>query len=389
MGAVAAFRDFSVVADIGIFKAAIGPVIRLWRRPADIEASSAGTTPEEQGRRLFRDGLIKFRSGDAQGALADLDRCLALSPDLADAVMTRAELLDSLGRVEEAGGDYQRARELWAAVPSGGADRRYLFRRQGQFAFEIVSYDLVRTNVRGKILPQLAHGNALLARGWAAEALHSYELALKIDPKLREALALKGEALSALGRYAEAIEIFDKVLADNPRDVETLNARGIARLASGRLADANEDWQTQLNLTQPANSAARGCLAMRLGNYSVAYAEFELARIKQPNNGYWPLYRLAAGRLAGIVTDMPTVPNDERWPSLLLGFLAGQCSEDGLLERANSPERQAEARFQIGVAAAATNPALARRQWKEVVERGHPALIEVAAATNALARLGS
>ena len=107
------------------------------------------------------------------------------------------------------------------------------------------------------------------------------------------------------------------------------------------------------------------------------------------SNGYWPLYRLAAGRLAGIQADSPAVPVDGRWPSLLLGFLAGQVSEDSLLEKATSPERQAEARFQIGVAAAATNPAVARRHWKEVVERGQPALIEVAAASNALARLGS
>ena len=338
---------------------------------------------------MFRDGLMKFRGGDPAGALADLDRALALHPDLADAIMTRAELLDSQGRGEEARAGYRRARDLWAAMPCGGADRRYVFRRRGQFAFEIESYDLVRNNVRGKVLPQLAHGNALLARGLAAEALDSYERALKVDPKQREALALKGEALSALGRYAEAIAIFDGVLAANPRDVETLNARGIARLASGQLAEANEDWQSQLNLLPPSSSAARGCLAMRLGNHGVAYAEFEVARTKEPDNGYWPLYRLAAGRLAGIAGDAPAVPGDGRWPSLLLGLLAGQLGEDELLGKAMTPDRQAEARFQLGVAAAATNPAAARRHWKDVVERGHPALIEVAAASNALARLGS
>ena len=377
------------MADIGILKAAIGPVARLWRRPAAVETAPAGGTPEEQARRMFRDGLMKFRGGDPAGALADLDRALALHPDLADAIMTRAELLDSQGRGEEARAGYRRARDLWAAMPCGGADRRYVFRRRGQFAFEIESYDQVRNNVRGKVLPQLAHGNALLARGRAAEALDSYERALKVDPKQREALALKGEALSALGRYAEAIAIFDGVLAANPRDVETLNARGIARLASGQLAEANEDWHSQLNLLPPSSSAARGCLAMRLGNHSVAYAEFEVARTKEPDNGYWPLYRLAAGRLAGIAGDVPAVPGDGRWPSLLLGFLAGQLGEDELLGKAMTPDRQAEARFQLGVAAAATNPAAARRHWKDVVERGHPALIEVAAASNALARLGS
>ena len=144
----------------------------------------------------------------------------------ADAVLARAELLDGQGRCEAARGEYERARRLWSEMPAGAPDRRYLFRRRGHFAFEIEAYDLVRANVRNKILPQLAHGNALLVRGRAEEALDSYERALRIKPNLPELLALKGEALSALGRYEEAIQAFDTVLAAFPADGETLNAAG-------------------------------------------------------------------------------------------------------------------------------------------------------------------
>jgi hypothetical protein len=35
------------------------------------------------------------------------------------------------------------------------------------------------------------------------------------------------------------------------------------------------------------------------------------------------------------------------------------------------------------------NPAAARRHWREVVDRGAPALIEYGAASNELARLGA
>lgn len=374
------------MADIGILRAAIAPMSRLWRRPRSLEVpQKAG---DDAGSH-FRDGLVKMRTGDAQGALAAFDRALALLPDLADAVLARAEVLDGLGRSQEARPEYERARRLWSELPPGAADRRYLFRRHGHFAFEIEAYELVRNNVRSKILPQLAHGNALLARGRAAEALDSYERALKVNAKLPDALALKGEALLALGRHEEAIQIFDAVLAANPRDGETLNSRGIARAALGRLPEANDDWRRQLESLPQTSSAARACVAMRQSNYSVAFHEFELARVKEPANLYWLLYRLTAGRLAGVQGATDTSHAGTGWPATLIAFHFGQVTEEALLGQANSRTRLAEARFQIGVAAVAGNPAAARRHWREVVGNGAPSLIEYGAASNELARLGS
>lgn len=364
---------------------AIGPLARLWRR----NASVVHEVPPEGAEQHYRNGLLKMRRGDASGALQEFDRALAQHPRLADAVVARAELLDGLGRSEEARHDYERARQLWSELPAGAPDRRYLFRRRGDFAFEIEAYDLVRSNVRNKVLPQLAYGNAQMLRGRPKEALDSYERALRVKPDMADLLAMKGEALSAMGRYDEAIEMFDRVLTAQPTDTETLNARGIARMALGRVAEANEDWRRQLELLPPAQRAARACAAMRQANYETAFQDFGLALAKEPSNPYWRLYRLTAGRLIGAPLDPIVLPAEQHWPAPLLALRGGQASEQQVLAAADTANRRAEALFQLGVLSLAGNPAAARGYWSEIVERGAPSLIEFAAARNELVRLGA
>ena len=65
------------------------------------------------------------------------------------------------------------------------------------------------------------------------------------------------------------------------------------------------------------------------------------------------------------------------------------AAEEQLLARADTSARRAEALFQLGVLAVGNNPAAARRHWRDVVDRGAPALLEYGAASNELARLGS
>ncbi len=379
-------EDPTKLANGDILQAVIAPLARLWRRST---TSAAVDLKPESAERHYRDGVLKVRGGDVDGALAEFDKALDRAPGFADAVLARAELLDGQGRCEAARGEYERARQLWSEMPAGAPDRRYLFRRRGHFAFEIEAYELVRANVRNKILPQLAHGNALLVRGRAAEALDSYERALRIRPNLPELLALKGEALSALGRYEEAIQAFDSVLAACPADVETLNGRGIACMALGKLAEANDDWRRQLDLLPQAQSSARACVAMRQGNNEAAFHSFGLSLAKEPANAYWLLYRLTAGRLTGAPRDPIAAPVGAQWPAPLLALHAGQATEEDVLARSDTPCQRTETLFQLGVVALAGNPAAARRHWEEVVERGAPALIEYAAARNQLARLGS
>ena len=113
-------EDPTKLSNGDILQAVIAPLARLWRR----STSAAVDLKPESAELHYRDGVLKVRSGDMDGALADFDKALARAPGFADAVLARAELLDGQGRCEAARGEYERARQLWSEMPAGAPDRR-------------------------------------------------------------------------------------------------------------------------------------------------------------------------------------------------------------------------------------------------------------------------
>lgn len=61
-------------------------------------------------------GQLRARTGDLAGALAALDRAVAVAPDSARPYFVRAEVLASMGRLDQAQADLARGRELDAGV---------------------------------------------------------------------------------------------------------------------------------------------------------------------------------------------------------------------------------------------------------------------------------
>jgi tetratricopeptide (TPR) repeat protein len=332
------------------------------RQPSKLSAGDLRSgDPERRGQGLFRRGRSRMRAGESEAAISEFDQALALLPDFAEAVAARAESLDTMGRVDEARREYERARALWAAGRTGDPDRRYLFRQHGRFTFEVDSYELALLRVKTGSFPHLACGNALLAQGHPQEALKCYERALKIKQNDPDLVALKGEALSMMESYKPAIEAFDYALAANPKDSESLNARAIAKLALGDLEGANADWRRQIDLLPKGHGAARACIALRLADYPVALLALEDVVARQPNESRWQLYH----RTVLVRLGRPMPPLD----------LAAQQFHP------------AEFAFQNGVAAFAADRDAARAYWKKTVKLGPSSMIEIAAAHNELSRL--
>lgn len=66
----------------------------------------------------FRRGVARFMMDDLNGALADLDRALALEPRHFEALMTKAAILEELKRLGEAREAYERVLAIYPRLPA-------------------------------------------------------------------------------------------------------------------------------------------------------------------------------------------------------------------------------------------------------------------------------
>jgi len=359
--------------------------VDAWRKSLDfLTGRRLAIYPKTKEEGAFLHAHTSARAGDFK----EPDDAAMTGPDLVAAFEAHGEILDMLGQSEKAMSLYRAGRKLKQKLRSGAPDRSFVLRRASRATAEIASYTLVIKNVKQRVLPLIARGNAFLTEGQPEAALADYEAALKVKPGLSDVLALKAEALLMLGRFEQAVAIFDTACAAQPQNTDFLSGRAIARLALGRLADADADWHRQFDLLPRERASARACVALRLADYEKALPELERALEKEPHDPYWQLYRMTVLRRLG--RSMPdNFPDLEVWPAPLLRLHVKTPSVEELLAQADNRQRKVEALFQLGVLALRDDPAEARRLFDEVVSKASPSMIEYATARHELARLGA
>ena len=363
-------------------------IAEAWRKILDRGSRRLIVQQRGQEEDLFLRARNLARAGDLTAAAASFDEAAAIAPDFFEAVEGHGEVLDMIGRSAVAMSKYEAVRKIRAKARPRAPDRSFVLRRAGRFPAEIAAYTSVLKSMKGRILPFIARGNALLAAGRPEPALIDYESALLLKPGLPEALALKGEALSMMGQYELALEMFNAAFRAHPKDPDLMSGRAIVYMALGKIEQADADWRRQLELLDAQRTSARACIALRLADYATAATEFERALQKEPTDPYWKLYRLTALRRLCKPAEMAAVPAEGAWPVPLIELHGGRLTADAVLQRADNEHRRAEAAFQLGVLALPAEGEAARRWFGEVVEKANPSMIEYAAARHELARLG-
>ena len=345
-----------------------------------------GSSPELS----YLQAIACVRTDSLEASERRFAKFLEAHPTSVYAIEDHAAIMDRLGWRESALAKYELARAGRQLLQRGMPDRPFFMRHRTTSVAEINGYTKVLRagpSKRGAFV-YVARGHAYLATRRPRLALLDYDVALKLRPDQKHLLVAKGEALAALGRHAEALQALDRAVAECPQDADALGSRAVVLLALGRFDEANADWLRQLELLPRERHAARACVWLQLANYEMALDELEPALERSAGDPYLRLYYLTAARRLRV----PVQPGGsvmDAWPGPLISLHEGKLTADEALQRADNPERRAEALFQLGICAFSRDRDEACRSWRQVVETAGPDTIEYAAARHEIEKLGT
>ena len=122
-------------------------------------------------------------------------------------------------------------------------------------------------------------GKAIFEAGRPADAIASYETAIRLEPRVPEPYCNLGQALARLNRRAEAIVRYREAIRLQPAYPEAHNNLGNALLESGQLAEAAAEYEQAIK-SRPDFAAAHSNLAnvrLEQGNLAGAIQEGQAA----------------------------------------------------------------------------------------------------------------
>jgi TolB-like protein/tetratricopeptide (TPR) repeat protein len=175
-------------------------------------------------------------------AQADARQALALAPDLAQAHVALASVLENTLDFTQANAEYERA----LALAPGNVQ---VLRESGRFAAYMGHFDAAVATARRLVV---------------------------LDPLARQSHTLLGRALYAARRYEEAVGAFAEVISLAPDFKSAYGERGLAYYGLGDLERARASCETK-----PDDWGSQQCLAViydKLGRH--ADAEAELVKLK-------------------------------------------------------------------------------------------------------------
>jgi predicted O-linked N-acetylglucosamine transferase (SPINDLY family) len=209
-------------------------------RLADLQATYRKILRKEPSdfQILHAIGAGQHQAGDHEGAVRTLRRALVADPRSAPAHVNLGAALQSLNRIGEALGHYDKAIALQPDFVDAHFHRANVYLVLGQHAEAVVSYD--RTL---ELKPD--HAPALNNRGFSHKELRQLDAALAdvdrslaLDPAQPFAWTNRGNILFRTGKYEEAIASFDKAISINPElQAAWLGAANVL-VFSGRITEA-------------------------------------------------------------------------------------------------------------------------------------------------------
>ncbi len=213
-----------------------------------------------------RSSVARFYLGEAcynrglnDQALAELRQAVALNPEYADAHYLLAFVYGDLGRHDEARRASRRAVELNPTLARAQANLD-LTRQRGRRDPAAARPQVVE----GTALAHYGLGLAFRQKGYHAEALREYRMALEQGEDERLVLQAMAEVHLLRRDHAAALELYDRLVAAHADSPKLWNERAVCLHQAGRRDDARDDYRRAAAL-DPAYALAWNNLGVPAG----------------------------------------------------------------------------------------------------------------------------
>ncbi|UCF85506.1 MAG: FecR domain-containing protein, partial [Desulfobacteraceae bacterium] len=241
--------------------------------------------PGADWQAMVRRSIEFYWEGDLAGAFSSLE---GAPDDIRDPLFFtyRAALLLSVGRVDEAGVDIERALNL---DPSGS----HAFALQSIIAVVQSKKDRALDIARKAVDLDPESSAARVALSYAQQAHFdlkgasaSLQKAVKMDPKNALAWARMAELWLSFGYLDRALEAAQEAVALNPNLARTQTVLGFAYLTQIKTRDSKDAFQKAIELDQAAPLPRLGLALAKIreGELTQGRAEIEIAASLDPNN---------------------------------------------------------------------------------------------------------
>jgi Flp pilus assembly protein TadD len=214
----------------------------------------------DNARVQLRLGILLFKAGRVEEAIARYRRALQAEPHNPDVLNSLGHALLQTGRVPEAIDCYDQVLRFRPDSAEVHNNLGNALARTGRLAEAAAHY---AEAIRLKPDYDMPHNNlgiALLQTGRPAEAAAEFETALRLNPDLADAHLNLGNVLMQADRPAEAIAQYEQALRIQPDLVEARGNLGYVLAREGRIGEAIRQFEALVRL-EPDNAEARRMLA--------------------------------------------------------------------------------------------------------------------------------
>jgi tetratricopeptide (TPR) repeat protein len=215
-------------------------------------------------------------------ALAAYDRLIALQPNDVGAYVNRGNALGNLGRHAEAVASYDQAISLEPGQATAHNNRANTLRDLGRFADSVESCDRAIALRPDFAMAHLNRGNALGGLRRYAEAIACYDRAIVLSPDYAMAHNNRANVLRDAHRHAEALAGYDRAIALEPDNADGYINRGNALGDLARYDEALEHYARALELRPQFHDTKfnMAIIHLQLGRFEIGWRMYEARKIR-------------------------------------------------------------------------------------------------------------